>query len=95
MGSDELAAVEQARQDAPQLEAEVDMKLTIPLNEMTTLEKLQALEEIWADLQRAPDELPSPGWHADVLTAREHRVREGLSRFSDWDTAKSRIREKA
>jgi hypothetical protein len=71
------------------------LKLTIPLDEMSTLEKLQALEETWADLQRASDELPTPGWHADVLTAREHRVREGLSRFSDWDTAKSRIRERA
>jgi len=71
------------------------MKLTIPLDEMTTVEKLQALEEIWADLQRVPEELPSPGWHADVLAAREHRVREGTSRFSDWDAAKARIREKA
>ena len=87
--------VEQARQDAPQLEAETDMKLTIPLDEMTTSEKLQALEEIWADLQRVPEELPCPGWHVDVLRAREHRVREGLSRFSDWRTAKARIREKA
>lgn len=72
-----------------------DMKLTIPLDEMTTVEKLQAIEEIWADLQRVPEELPSPSWHADVLAAREHRVREGTSRFSDWDTAKARIREKA
>jgi hypothetical protein len=71
------------------------MKLTIPLNDMTTLEKLQALEQIWPDHQHAPEKLHSPGWHADVLTAREHRVSEGLSRFSDWDTAKARIREKA
>ena len=71
------------------------MKLTIPLREMTTAEKLQAMEEIWADLQRMPEEIPSPGWHADVLAAREDRVREGGSQFSDWDVAKSRIREKA
>ncbi len=71
------------------------MKLTIPLDEMTTAEKLQAIEEIWADLQRAPEEIPSPGWHADVLAAREDRVREGRSRFSEWAAAKPRIREKA
>jgi len=71
------------------------MKPMIPLDEMTTVEKLQAIEEIWVDLQRAPEEVPSPRWHADVLAAREHRVREGTSRFSDWDTAKARIREKA
>jgi hypothetical protein len=70
------------------------MKLTIPLDKMTTAEKLQAIEEIWTDLQRASEEIPSPGWHADVLTAREERVREGRSQFADWSTAKSRIREK-
>lgn len=71
------------------------MKLTIPLDEMTAVEKLRAIEEIWADLQRVPEDLPPPGWHADVLAAREYRVREGTSRFSDWDSAKARIREKA
>jgi hypothetical protein len=71
------------------------MKLTIPLDEMTTAEKLQAMEQIWADLQRVPEEIPSPAWHADVLAAREDRVREGTSQFADWGTAKSRIREKA
>ncbi len=71
------------------------MKLAIPLDEMTTVEKLQAIEEIWADLQRVSNEIPSPGWHADVLAARENRVREGKSQFSDWGAAKSRIREKA
>ena len=58
------------------------MKRTIPLNEMTTAEKLQAIEEIWADLERTSEEIPSPGWHGDVLAAREGRVREGTSQFS-------------
>ncbi len=71
------------------------MKLAIPLGEMTTTEKLQAIEEIWADLQSVPKEITSPGWHADVLSAREERVRQGTSHFTEWGTAKSRIREKA
>ena len=71
------------------------MKLALPLDEMTTVEKLQAIEEIWADLLRASDEIGSPGWHADVLAARENRVREGKSDFSAWSEAKSRIRAKA
>jgi len=71
------------------------MKLAIPLEEMTTAEKLQAIEEIWAALERTSEEIPSPGWHADVLAAREERVRNGKSQFSDWSGAKSRIREKA
>lgn len=71
------------------------MKPAMPLDEMTTAEKLQAMEEIWTDLQRVAEEIPSPGWHADVLAAREGRVREGRSHFSDWGAAKSRIRKEA
>ncbi len=70
------------------------MRLSIPLDKMTTVEKLKVLEEIWSDLQRTPDEVPSPAWHDDVLRAREGRVREGSARFGDWNDAKRGIRER-
>ena len=70
------------------------MQVAIPLDEMTTVDKLRALEDIWADLQHAPDEVPSPAWHADILHARENRVREGSSQFGTWADAKTRIRER-
>lgn len=69
------------------------MAVTIPLSDMTAAEKLRALEEIWDDLQRTPQEVPAPVWHADVLHAREERIRRKQSRFNDWDEAKQRIRE--
>ena len=71
------------------------MPVTIPLDKMTTADKLRALEEIWGDLQRLGDQIPSPAWHADVLRAREQRVEEGSASFVDWETAKGRIRGKA
>jgi len=71
------------------------MPVSIPLDKMTIEEKLRALEEIWNDLQRTPDAVPSPAWHDDVLRARENRVREGSSQFGDWDEAKRRIRKRA
>lgn len=70
------------------------MQFVIPLEKMTTADKLKALEAIWSNLQRVPEEVPSPAWHADVLNARENRVREGSSQFGDWDDAKRRIRER-
>lgn len=70
------------------------MQVPIPLDKMTTAEKLRALEEIWSDLQRTPDDIPSPLWHEDVLRAREGRVREGASAFVEWGDAKRRIRER-
>lgn len=69
------------------------MAVTLPLGKMTIEDKLQAMEELWADLLRTPGQIPSPGWHGDVLQAREQRVREGKSQYGDWGQAKRRIRE--
>jgi hypothetical protein len=70
------------------------MGIAKPLDKMTVAEKLRTLEEIWQDLQRTPDEVPSPAWHADVLRARLKRIREGKSHFRDWNEAKRAIRER-
>jgi len=69
------------------------MDLALPLDQMTTAEKLRALEEIWESLCRTPDEVPSPSWHAEVLQDRERRVQQGSSQFVDWSEAKQRIRD--
>ena len=71
------------------------MQVAIPLDKMTIAEKLQALEQIWSDLQRTPEDIRSPSWHADVLRAREERIRAGTSHFGDWTDAKLRIRQRA
>jgi hypothetical protein len=66
------------------------MDMSIPLNKMTIIEKLRAIEEIWENLLRDSENVFSPAWHADVLSAREQRIRDGKSQFSDWNEAKSR-----
>lgn len=69
------------------------MDRSLPLNKMTIVEKLRAIEEIWENLLRDSENIPSPAWHDDVLSAREQRIRDGQSRFSDWNEAKARIRK--
>jgi hypothetical protein len=69
------------------------MQFSIPLEQMSVEEKLQAIEEIWADLAYTPESIPSPSWHADVLRAREKRISEGTSHFLDIDEAKKAVRE--
>ena len=66
------------------------MELLLPLDQMTTPDKLRALEQIWEDLCRSPESSPCPSWHADVLEAREKRIREGSSHFTDWSEAKEK-----
>lgn len=69
------------------------MQITIPLQTMTTMDKLQAIEEIWADLTRKTGDVPSPVWHSDVLKVREQRIADGTARFLDIDEAKQAVRE--
>jgi len=71
------------------------MPVDLPLDKMTTEEKLQAMEAIWADLSRNPDEVPSPGWHGDVLRERAQRVKEGKEHFVDWETGKKALRDRS
>ncbi len=69
------------------------MAVILPLDQMTTSDKLRALEEIWDDLCRTPENVPAPSWHGDVLRAREDRINEGTSQFIDWTEAKRKIRD--
>ncbi len=69
------------------------MHITIPLDKMSATDKLQAIEEIWADLSMVSEDVPSPAWHTDVLRAREERISDGRSRFLDIAQAKAAVRE--
>lgn len=71
------------------------MEVALPIDNMTTSDKLRAMEELWEALRRTPRKIPSPAWHADVLQAREARVRQGTARFTDWSEAKARLRKRA
>jgi hypothetical protein len=70
------------------------MEITLPLDQMTTAEKLGVMEAIWADLSRNEREIESPAWHQQVLSEREERVRSGQERFMAWDTAKQQLRDR-
>ncbi|MBM4026559.1 MAG: addiction module protein [Planctomycetes bacterium] len=69
------------------------MGITLPLDKMTTAEKLAEMERLWDDLCRHPDDVPSPDWHEAVLAEREKLVTEGKMSFIDLDEAKERIRK--
>jgi putative addiction module component (TIGR02574 family) len=64
------------------------------LNEMSIEEKLQLMEELWADLSRNEATLESPDWHRAVLEAREQKIASGDAQFSDWEQAKAEIRKR-
>ncbi len=70
------------------------MNTILPLDQMTTEDKLRAMEELWADLIRNQRELESPAWHETVLKQREERLRTGQETPIDWESAKKELRER-
>lgn len=69
------------------------MSFALPLDEMTTEEKLRVMERIWDDLCRNAEAVPSPAWHAPILHERESLLQQGKEQLVDWEEAKQRIRE--
>jgi hypothetical protein len=66
----------------------------LDLKQLSREEKWRAMEEIWADLCQ-DDTLESPAWHEEELRKTEQRIREGKEKFTDWEVAKARMRERA
>ncbi|MFN4905694.1 MAG: addiction module protein [Planctomycetota bacterium] len=60
---------------------------------MTLVDKLEAMEALWADISRKPADLASPSWHKDILDERRQLVAEGKLKFLDWDTAIADLRK--
>lgn len=70
------------------------MQVALPLEEMTTKEKLRVIEDVWDNLCHSNAEIPSPEWHGDVLRKREEMVQNGAAKFLDLDEAKRRLKER-
>jgi hypothetical protein len=70
------------------------MQISLPLNEMTKEEKLRVMETLWTDLTKSEEEFISPGWHEDVLKAREERIKSGREGYKDWEVAKKELRNR-
>ena len=68
--------------------------ITLPLDQMSRIEKLQAMEVLWENLSRDESAFESPAWHAEVLKQAEAQVKSGEARFVDWEAAKKDLRRR-
>ena len=69
------------------------MNISLPLDKMTSLDKIAMMEQLWDDLCRDPESVPSPDWHKSVLEEREERINNGKAEFTAFEVAKDRIRD--
>ncbi len=70
------------------------MGISLPLEKMTTEEKIRAMETIWDDLCKKDENIVSPSWHKDILEEREKAIENGKEEFIDWSEAKKQIEDK-
>ncbi len=68
------------------------MDISLPLDKMSTSEKLRAMEALWQDLCEQAGSLISPDWHKKFLQERERELNNGNDEFIDWEQAKKDIR---
>lgn len=70
------------------------MEITLPLEKMSTEDKIRTMETIWDDLCQKAESISSPSWHKDILEEREKAVESGKEEFLDWSEAKKQIQNK-
>ena len=70
------------------------MGITLPLEKMTTEDKIRAMETIWDDLCKKDENIVSPLWHKDILGEREKAIENGKEEFINWSDAKKQIEDK-
>jgi putative addiction module component (TIGR02574 family) len=68
------------------------MSNQITIEKLSTNEKIELMEKLWADLSSSPDYSP-PEWHGDELARRKEAVSKGKTKYTDWDKAKEEIRK--
>ncbi len=68
-------------------------KVALPLTRLSFAQKLDLVEELWADLVKDEKKLASPAWHGDVLKEREEAYAASKLTVTDWEQAKKSIKK--
>ncbi len=54
---------------------------TAEIKNMSTAERLRAMEVLWDALCESADEIESPDWHGQILEERRKRIKSGDAQF--------------
>ena len=61
--------------------------MNLNIDQMTTEEKLGAMELLWDDICQNVPNFVSPSWHEGILKNREEKIKQGKEEFIDWEQA--------
>src|SRR5207237_4917659 len=68
------------------------LELKEEVSRLSTAERLQAMEWLWASLSKEQQNVESPEWHGEVLAARQAKVDSGEAQFLSVSPLKERLR---
>ena len=57
------------------------------IEKMSTIQRLQAMEELWASLCKE-EEIESPEWHKDILQERKNKIKKGKVEYISLEDLK-------
>lgn len=60
--------------------------------EMSTAQKLAAMESLWSSLHHNLEETPPPDWHREILAERMAKIESGQAAYQDWSEVKKELR---
>jgi hypothetical protein len=63
------------------------------IERMSVAERLQAMEQLWDYVYRAPKDVVSPEWHALVLRDRKVRAESGEAKFLTLAQLRARLQK--
>jgi len=61
---------------------------------LSTAEKLIAMEVLWSSLHVAFEEAEPLDWHRELLQHRMNLIESGEAIYEDWNQVKSELRER-
>ena len=65
---------------------------TAQIKNMSTIERLKAMEELWDALCHEEQEIESPAWHEKILEERKKKIKNGEAEFISVEDLKANIR---
>jgi len=53
----------------------------IAIKKMNTIERLQAMEDLWNSILYEGDEINTPEWHKEIIEERKRKIEKGKAEF--------------
>ena len=66
---------------------------TLEIKKMSTIERLQTMEELWDALCHEEQEIESPEWHKAIIEERKKKMENGEAEFISIGSLKASAHE--